>query len=198
MKYFKNAGIEEWVQWSPLYLPFWIQQFLHFIVFALLSKYLLQIRLCTSCPITSEDRWCPIPLLMLPTLITKSCDYSKCLHHKGISFCNCQSACVLSCQVVSVSLWPPWTIACRAPLSIEENSRQEYWSGLLFPPPGDLPDPAIKPASLVTPALAGRILTTEPPRKPYGVYLNLNLRTYSPNEVYKSIRAIETMRTLCF
>ena len=138
------------------------------------------------------------PLLMLPTLITKSCDYSKCLHHKGISFCNCQSACVLSCQVVSVSLWPPWTIACQAPLSIEENSRQEYWSGLLFPPPGDLPDPAIKPASLVTPALAGRILTTEPPRKPYGVYLNLNLCTHSPNEVYKSIRAIETMRTLCF
>ena len=39
-------------------------------------------------------------------------------------------------------------------------SRQEYWSGLPFPPPGDLPDPGIKLTSL---ALAGRFFTTEPP-----------------------------------
>ena len=38
----------------------------------------------------------------------------------------------------------PWTIACLAPLSME-FSRQEYWSGLPFPSPGDLPDPGIKP-----------------------------------------------------
>ena len=44
-----------------------------------------------------------------------------------------------------------------------ECSRQEYWSGLPFPPPGDLPDPGIKPAS---PALAGRFFTTELPGKP--------------------------------
>ena len=37
--------------------------------------------------------------------------------------------------------------------------RQEYWSGLPFPPPGDLPDPGIKPASFVSPALAGRFFT---------------------------------------
>ena len=42
-------------------------------------------------------------------------------------------------------------------------SRTEYWSGLPFPPPGDLPDPGIK---LVSPALAGRFFTTEPPGKP--------------------------------
>ena len=42
------------------------------------------------------------------------------------------------------------------------SSSQEHWSELPFPPPGDLPDPGIKPAS---PALAGRFLTTEPPRK---------------------------------
>ena len=41
--------------------------------------------------------------------------------------------------------------------------RQEYWSGLPFPPPGDLSDPEIEPAS---PALAGRFFTTEPPGKP--------------------------------
>ena len=39
-------------------------------------------------------------------------------------------------------------------------SRQEYWSGLPFPPPGDLPDPGIKPASLMLPALAGRFLSS--------------------------------------
>ena len=39
-------------------------------------------------------------------------------------------------------------------------SRQEYWSGLLCPPPGALPDPGIKPTSLISPALAGRLLTT--------------------------------------
>ena len=39
-------------------------------------------------------------------------------------------------------------------------SRQEYWSGLLWPPPGDLPDPGIEPTSLESPALAGRFLTT--------------------------------------
>ena len=38
--------------------------------------------------------------------------------------------------------------------------RQKYWSGLPFPPPGDLPDPEIKPVSLMSPALAGRIFTT--------------------------------------
>ena len=44
-----------------------------------------------------------------------------------------------------------------------EFSRQEYWSGLPFPHPGDLPDPEIELASL---ALAGRFSTTEPPGKP--------------------------------
>ena len=45
----------------------------------------------------------------------------------------------------------------QSPLS-KRFSRQEYWSGLLCPPPGDLPDPGIEPESLTTPALAGRPL----------------------------------------
>jgi len=45
-----------------------------------------------------------------------------------------------------------------------ECSRQEYWSGLPFPPPGALPEPGITP---VSPALAGRFFTTEPPGKPH-------------------------------
>ena len=54
----------------------------------------------------------------------------------------------------------PWTVARQAPLSVA-FSRQEDWSGLPCPPPGDLPDPGIKPTCLVSEALAGRFLTTE-------------------------------------
>jgi len=53
----------------------------------------------------------------------------------------------------------PWTVAHQAPLSVE-FSRQEYWSGLPFPPPGDPPNPGIKPESPASPALAGRCFTT--------------------------------------
>ena len=56
----------------------------------------------------------------------------------------------------------PWTAACQAPLSLG-FSRQEYWSGLLCSPPGDIPDPGIE---LMSPALAGRFFKTEPPGKP--------------------------------
>ena len=59
----------------------------------------------------------------------------------------------------------PWTTAHPAPLSME-FSRQEYWSGLPFPTPGDLPDLGIEPASLLSPALAGGFFTTVPPGKP--------------------------------
>ena len=46
-----------------------------------------------------------------------------------------------------------------APLSME-SSRQQYWSGLPFPTPGDLPNPGIEPTSLMSPALAGGFFTT--------------------------------------
>ena len=52
----------------------------------------------------------------------------------------------------------PWTVAHQAPLSME-FSRKEYWSRLPFLPPGDLPNPGIKPASLASPTLACRIFT---------------------------------------
>ena len=55
--------------------------------------------------------------------------------------------------------------ACKAPLSIG-FPRQEYWSGLPFPSPGYLPDLGIEPMSPVSPALAARFFTTEPPGKP--------------------------------
>ena len=55
----------------------------------------------------------------------------------------------------------PWTVAYKGPLSME-FSRQEYWSGLPFPSPGDLPDPGIEPKS---PALRADALPSEPPRQ---------------------------------
>ena len=60
----------------------------------------------------------------------------------------------------------PWTVVRQAPLSVE-FSRQEYWNGLPFPPPGDhLPYPGIEPSSPASPALAGRFFTTAPPEQP--------------------------------
>ena len=52
-----------------------------------------------------------------------------------------------------------WTVAHQASLSMG-FSRQKYWCGLPFPSPGDLPNPGIKPESLMSPALAGRFFTT--------------------------------------
>ena len=59
----------------------------------------------------------------------------------------------------------PWTVARQLPLSVG-FARQEYWGGLPLPSSGDLPNPGIKPASPVSPALASRFFTTEPPWKP--------------------------------
>ena len=56
----------------------------------------------------------------------------------------------------------PWAVACQAPMSME-FFRQEYWSGLPFPAPGDPPDPEIEPGS---PALQVDSLPCEPPGKP--------------------------------
>ena len=56
----------------------------------------------------------------------------------------------------------PWTVPCQAPLFM---SLRKYWSGLPFPPPGDLPDPRIKTTSPATPTLADRFFTTESPGK---------------------------------
>ena len=67
---------------------------------------------------------------------------------------------VCVCSVMPDSA-TPWTVACQTPLSLE-FSRQEHWSGLPLPPPGDLPDPGIEPASPVSPALLVDSLPTEP------------------------------------
>ena len=62
----------------------------------------------------------------------------------------------LSCVRLFETLW---TVVSQAPLSMG-FSRQKCWSALPFPPPGDLPDPGIQPASLMSPALAGGFFAT--------------------------------------
>ena len=69
--------------------------------------------------------------------------------------CACSVASVMS-DSLCVTLW---TVPRQVPLSTG-FSRQEYWSELPFPPPGDLSDPVIEPESLRSPALAGRFFST--------------------------------------
>ena len=71
--------------------------------------------------------------------------------------------CVLTHVRLSVT---PWNVSCQSPLSMG-FSGQEYWSGLPFPSPGDLPDPGIEPTP---PALTGGFFTTAPPGKPKIAY----------------------------
>ena len=68
---------------------------------------------------------------------------------------------------MSDSFVTPRAVACQALLSMG-FPRQEYWSELSFPPPGDLPNPEIES---VSPALTGRFFTTEPPGKPIYMYI---------------------------
>ena len=72
--------------------------------------------------------------------------------------------CVLSYSVVSDSFVTPCTVPRQTPLSME-FSRQEYWNGLSFPTPRDLPNPGIKPKCPVSPALADEFFTTVSPGK---------------------------------
>ena len=73
---------------------------------------------------------------------------------------------LIVCVLSYVQLFAtPWTVAHQAPLFMG-FSRQEYWSRLPFPSPGDLPDPRREPASPMSPALAGGFFTTEPSGKP--------------------------------
>ena len=74
--------------------------------------------------------------------------------------CIYTDICVLAKSLQSyTTLVTLWTIAYQAPLFMR-FSRQEYWSGLTCPPPGDLPNPGIKRMSLMSPALPGRFFTT--------------------------------------
>ena len=112
----------------------------------------------------SQSQWCesvlPPRLAMHTTSLTETLMYT----FLAVLF-------LLTCNAAGMSAWvlsgiwlfvAPWTVARQAPLSMG-FSRKEYWSGLPWPPPGDLPGPGIEPGS---PAWAGRFFTAEPAGKP--------------------------------
>ena len=99
------------------------------------------------------------------SFITKVTSHFVFFYYTCIFLINytCMHAQLLSC------FWLfeiPWTVAYQIPLPME-FSRQEYWSELPFPSPGDLPDPGMEPASLVS---AGGFFTTGPWRNPRTIH----------------------------
>ena len=101
----------------------------------------------------------------------------------SVSVCVCVCVCTQSLSHVQLFV-TLWTVAYQALLSMG-FSRQEYWSGLPCPPPGDLSHPGIEAASLASPALASSFSTTEPPGKPFKEGL-----THSYRNVKLNLRSI--------
>ena len=113
----------------------------------------------TTIPVLEHHKLRPYTIT---NLINKHCLCSECStdHPFPISLPRLEKVKeLLSCVQFFAT---PWTTACQGPLSME-FSRQEYWSGLLFPSPGDLPNPEIEPVSLPSPALASGFFTTSAP-----------------------------------
>ena len=136
-----------------LWIPYMLRLLsLHFLSF-LIQCFLISIQYTS---LTSSI------IYMSLLLIFPSCIFlQKCVsifliisHVYLISIC----ACVLSCFSHVWLFVTLWTVAHQAPLSMG-FSRQEYWNELPCPPPGDLPNPGIKPESLKSPALAGGFFT---------------------------------------
>ena len=103
-------------------------------------------------------------------------------HHHAVSSHGLSSAHLLFCSVTKF-IWlfcDPMDCSLQAALSMG-FPRQEYWSGLPFPSPGDLPDPGIKPTS---PTLAIRFFATEPLGKPSSVPVYLNVPSLQQHQLY--------------
>ena len=97
------------------------------------------------------------------------------IHRLGLGPIEISSGCAQSLSGVWLFA-TPWTVALQTPLFLG-FSRQEYWSRLSFPSPGDLSNPGIEPAFLVSPALAGEFLTTELREKPQKPSISLSYIT---------------------
>ena len=93
----------------------------------------------------------------------------------------CMYVCVLSCLVAQPCLTicdpmdcsPPGSFVCG---SFQARILEQYWSGLPFPPPGDLPDPGIEPTSLSSPTLAGGFFTTSANWEALTVYIHTDMK----------------------
>ena len=107
--------------------------------------------------------------------------------------------CTHSCPTHLVT---PWTVACHVSLSME-FSRQEYWTGLPFPTPEDLPDPGIKPVSLASPALAVDSLPLRHLGSPFQTFgllklvINLGFGSNSECKVFFRLFIYLFLVTLC-
>ena len=82
----------------------------------------------------------------------------------------------------------PWTVACQAPPSMG-FSRQECWSGLPFPSPGDLPDPGLEPGS---PTLQADVLLSEQP----GKHVSFQIIVFVLSDVYLGVELLGHMIVL--
>ena len=85
----------------------------------------------------------------------------------------------------------PGAVACQAPLSMG-FSRQECWSELLCPPPGDLPDPGIEPVSLTIPAFVGGFFTAN------ATWVHLKMEYYLAIKKNKLIQITTWMGLRCY
>ena len=109
-------------------------------------------------PVTSHDPVVSVPLWILCTTMD-SWNYLS--FGKGEFHLPSVCSSVQLCRLFVT----PWTVAHQAPLCMG-FPRQEHWSVLPCPPPGDLPNPGLGPTSLVSPALPGGLFTTAPSGKP--------------------------------
>ena len=150
---------------------------------------------CCSC--SPKADWRQNSLSLSVFLLRPSADWMRpthvidgdLLYSKSIDF---NVACMLS-HFCHVQLFVTvWTVASQAPLSMG-FSKQEYWGGLLCPPPGDLPNPAIKPASLMAPALAVGFFTI------CATWLipSQNIITAIPRLVFDQISRCHDLAKLC-
>ena len=94
---------------------------------------------------------------------------------------------MLSCSIMSDSA-APWTVDCQNPLPMK-FSRQEYWSGVPFPIPEDLPNPGIEPMSIAPPALASGFFTTSTTGKPSVL---LRVAFSKPGQTERTVPQIST------
>ena len=144
----------------------------HVYIYICMHKYICMYVVCMCvCTYVSFLMVIPLAGILLPT------GRRPCLFRSGLSIHHVKKPllalqrktdicltlqslrlCMLSHSVMSDSLRPHGLYPTR--LLSMGFSRQEHWSGLPCPPPGDLPDPGIKPTSLMPPALAGRFFTT--------------------------------------
>ena len=126
-----------------------------------------------SCPTLSDPMDCSLPGSSVHGIFQEGVlEWGAIAFSRWAVLFNLHVACVCVCVCVvsrfsSFQLCATlWSVAHQASLPMG-FCRREYWSGLPCPPPGDLPNPGIKPESLMSPALAGRFFTTRATREAY-------------------------------